>query len=316
MLVADVLIQLGRVKEARDALAAVIPVAGAEDDLNSLTHSVHDLASVSLLLGQTQDAVDYIDRALALHRRRGSPEMIAAGHLLRRLVGLYRGTWQEARADFIEGLTLLHGLPPSWQTVPGLVWMGQLEGAEGHWEAATRWVDEAMATGDGTHVALLTAHQALAERDLIAGRPEAARSRLEPVAHGQSLYSALALPTLAEAHLLCGVAAEAESSLASLLSGPWAEIPLLSIEAMRVKGMVLGRRGRVAEAQATWSEAIVLAHQMPYPYSEARTLYAWGQMLLDRGDVGSARERLGDALLIFRRLGAKPCAEAVARQLA
>jgi tetratricopeptide (TPR) repeat protein len=312
----DVLMQLGRAKEARDVLAKVIPIAETEGDLNSLTHSVHDLASVSLLLGEIQDAADYINRALALHQRRGSPEMIAAGHLLRGVVAFYRGAWKRARADYTEGLGLLRELPPSWQTVPGLVWMGQLEVAEGHWEAATRWLDEAMATGDGTHMALPTAHQALAERDLIAGRSEAARSRLESVVRGQSVFETLAVPTLAEAQLLCGEASEAECSLASLLTGPWAEIPLASVEAMRVKGMILGSRGRAAEAQATWSEAIVLAHQMPYPYSEARSLFAWGQMLLECGEVGSARERLEEALIIFRQLGAKPLAEAAAGRLA
>jgi hypothetical protein len=48
---------------------------------------------------------------------------------------------------------------------------------------------------------------------------------------------------------------------------------------------------------------------MPYPYAEATTLALWGT-------EEDSRERLEEALVLFRRLGARKDIEAVERYLA
>jgi hypothetical protein len=48
---------------------------------------------------------------------------------------------------------------------------------------------------------------------------------------------------------------------------------------------------------------------MPYPYAEARLLHAGGLLHAGKGEPEQARQRLMDALAIFRRLGARPDAE-------
>ena len=56
---------------------------------------------------------------------------------------------------------------------------------------------------------------------------------------------------------------------------------------------------------------------MPYPYAEARLLHVYGQMHIQKGEPGPARERLEAALAIFQRLGAcrdiEQVEEAIAR---
>jgi hypothetical protein len=55
---------------------------------------------------------------------------------------------------------------------------------------------------------------------------------------------------------------------------------------------------------------------MRYPYAEARLLHVYGELDLQTGRTGPARERLGAALAIFRRLGAQADAERVAQESA
>ena len=75
-------------------------------------------------------------------------------------------------------------------------------------------------------------------------------------------------------------------------------------------------RGRVMVAQERWEaarhdleEGARLAHDMPYPHLEARALYERGIMHGEKGEPHQARERLEEALDIFRSLGARPGVE-------
>jgi hypothetical protein len=44
---------------------------------------------------------------------------------------------------------------------------------------------------------------------------------------------------------------------------------------------------------------------MSYPYAEAQTLREWGKVSLREGEPELARQQLGAAAAIFRRLGAR-----------
>jgi hypothetical protein len=69
--------------------------------------------------------------------------------------------------------------------------------------------------------------------------------------------------------------------------------------------MVAIRQEQWAEAMRALEEGLALAQSMPYPYAEGRLLHVYGQMHAQKGEPGSARERLEAALAIFRRLGAR-----------
>lgn len=70
-------------------------------------------------------------------------------------------------------------------------------------------------------------------------------------------------------------------------------------------GDLRARQARWAEAESLLTEAASLAHPMPYPFGEARSLYEWGRILAGQGKAERARERLEQALAIFTRLGAR-----------
>jgi Flp pilus assembly protein TadD len=69
--------------------------------------------------------------------------------------------------------------------------------------------------------------------------------------------------------------------------------------------MVLIRQARHEEAERVLSEGLTRARSMRDPYFEARILGQLGVLQQQRGELDQARERLREALAIFRRLGAK-----------
>ena len=69
--------------------------------------------------------------------------------------------------------------------------------------------------------------------------------------------------------------------------------------------MVRSRQGRWNEAQTAFEEAMSLARGLPCPYAEARALVEYGVAHVHQEELEQAGERLGAAMSIFRRLGAK-----------
>jgi Tfp pilus assembly protein PilF len=141
------------------------------------------------------------------------------------------------------------------------------------------------------------------------GHPERACRRLESFLDDlepTERMTAYVRPTLAWAYLEVGDPVKAEKILRLTISRARStgnQVGL--VEALRVQAMLTTRQGRWAQAEQALEEGMLLAQRMPYPYVEARLLQLCGQMHLERGESGPAQERLGQALAIFRRLGAQ-----------
>ncbi len=73
--------------------------------------------------------------------------------------------------------------------------------------------------------------------------------------------------------------------------------------------MALGAQERWEEAEEDLRQIISAARDMSYPYAEARGLYEWGQLHLQRREDQQAWRKLERALSIFERLGATPYVE-------
>jgi len=84
---------------------------------------------------------------------------------------------------------------------------------------------------------------------------------------------------------------------------------------LRVQGMVLSGQERWDEAEAVFNEGVSLAHDMPYPYAEARILFEHGVMRFKMSKSQRARSRLTEALAIFQRPGARTYIELAKRAL-
>jgi hypothetical protein len=87
------------------------------------------------------------------------------------------------------------------------------------------------------------------------------------------------------------------------------------VDALQVQAMVAMQQERWDEATSALEEGLELARAMPYPYAEGRSLHRYGELHLQRGEPGSAQERLEAALAIFQRLGARKDAERVAQAI-
>ena len=164
------------------------------------------------------------------------------------------------------------------------------------------------------------AHAELAERDLLEGRPEEARARLEPRLDrpGQQEIQVTAfLPLLAWAHAERGEEDEAAALLAGSVARATAAHmqPALAL-ARRVEGTLAARQGRWAEAERALAEALGLAREIQYPYAEAKTLYWFGMLYTWKGEPPSAHERLEAALAVLSELGERLYAERAEQALA
>jgi hypothetical protein len=80
--------------------------------------------------------------------------------------------------------------------------------------------------------------------------------------------------------------------------------------------MVLATRRSWDEAEHVFEEAVSVARSIRYPYAEARTLYEWGLMHVGGPDTKQGRERLEEAVEIFRRLGSRPYFDLARKEMA
>jgi tetratricopeptide (TPR) repeat protein len=150
------------------------------------------------------------------------------------------------------------------------------------------------------------AQAALAERDLVEGRPEAARVRLD--AHldrpGQQEAGVTALlPLLAWAYLDLGNQAQAQAVVSQAIVRAEEEPnrPAL-VDALRVRAMAAIQQDRWQEAEGALEQALAITRAMPYH--------------TQKGEPEQAHERLEAALAILKRLGERMYAEHVEQMLA
>jgi tetratricopeptide (TPR) repeat protein len=181
-----------------------------------------------------------------------------------------------------------------------------IDTAEGRWEEAKEHLEHAIALGTESRIVLPLAHQWLAEREILEGDPAAARTRLEPLAVDQSMWTLMMLPTLGWAQVESGEIAAADALVTRLVTDTSVQMPIMVTEALRVQGMVRYRQGRKEEARSAFDQAISLARRMEYPHAGGCALYEWGHLSAQGGEREAAGEQLMAALGIFRQLGAHP----------
>ncbi len=331
------LLMLGRDEEALGVFAEVVPLAEAVGDLNSLCLALNNVASIYNAKGEFATSRPYLERALAVAERRGDPAQIVLVTDNLGLIDFFTGEWGQARRHMERAMILSRQIGPSWTSPYPLLDLGRLCLAEGAWDEAARHLDEgiAMAGRSGDLQALRSGQSVLAERDLLAGRPEAARARLAALLDRSGLEEqdvTFLLPLLAWAHLELGDVATAEEVVTQATRRARAARNCVAlVDALHVQALVairqgcrLDRDGPSAiggpspwdEAERALEEGLALTRRMPYPYGEARLLHAYGAMYACKGEPGAARERLKVALAIFRRLGACKHAERVEQAIA
>jgi tetratricopeptide (TPR) repeat protein/transcriptional regulator with XRE-family HTH domain len=307
---ASALLALGRLEETcRTLTDEVIPASEATGNLWTLITAHDNLAGAYEFLGDYQQARASLEQAIALDERLGDPAEMAYLLYGRGLNAFALGEWKRALPDFERAATLVGSTGQFWYAPYPPYGLGQLCLAEGREEEAAHYFMQALTLAERNHdlQALCCIQGTLADWDMLAGRPEAARGRLAPLLDAPGLtvsYSRESLSLLAWAYLEMGEADQAQALLAQVLhTARQARMGPTLVLALRVHALVLSEQERWEEAENALQEALILCRGMATPYVEAKTLYAAGLVSRKNREFEPARQRFEAALEICTRLG-------------
>jgi tetratricopeptide (TPR) repeat protein len=303
----------------------VIPVAEAQNDLDSLSLALIVAAEENRIGGRLREARAYKERSVRVTQWKGDRAEIAfaLGNLAEVLILL--GEWEQARILCEQQADLAPSSEGTWISTYPLLGLGVICCLRGEWSHAAHYLREALeiATRNQDVQGILMAQIHLAELDLLRGQGQSALARLEPLVGQGGMHfwgTTTLLLALARTNLEAGDQKRAADLVVQAIERARARDERLDlVEALRVSGMMLSRRCRWEEAHAAFDEALSLARSMPYPYQIGRILYEQGKMQGQQAAPGTAqhaRERLEEACEIFRRLGAQPCLERIEQALA
>jgi tetratricopeptide (TPR) repeat protein len=214
------------------------------------------------------------------------------------------GEWKQARSDFEYAVTLVGSTDQFLHATYPPHGLGLLCLAEGREEEAVHYLTRALTLAQRNHdMPVLCGVQGfLAERDLLAGRQEAARIRLIPLLDTPGpmvSFSKEVLAMLAWSYLEVGEADQAQALLTQVLSTARQAQMAPSL----VQALLLSKEERWEEAEQAVQEALMLCRRMAAPYAEAKALYTAGLISHDKRELEQARQRFEAALGICTRLG-------------
>jgi tetratricopeptide (TPR) repeat protein len=317
---------MGHEQEALPVIEAAIKVAERIGEHTSVGEALRSLASVYEARGEFQQSSRCAERALRVAERLRDPVLMASSIIHLGYIALHSGEWDRARAYYGQAQALHHQIdlsPSSCEAGALLVALGHLRQLEGAADEASCYLDQGRAiySSQGKRSGLRWTQGLLAEGDILAGRPAAARARLLPLLDRRGLeehhVTTDVLPVLAWAYLEVGDTEQAVQTV-------WDAIRRLRaakgqfrlVDALRVQALLALREHHWEHAEAALEEGLAVARAMPYPYAEGRLLQVHGELALQRGERGPGHERLGAALAIFRRLGARKDVERTEHLLA
>jgi predicted ATPase/class 3 adenylate cyclase len=310
-----VLVALGREDAGLQTYGEAIRLAEVTGDLANLTRTLNNRAVVYGDRGDHVRAWKDMERGLDAARRMGSPTHIAWNLNHMGEVARDEGEWDRAESYFDQAVQVLRGVRATRAFAAAeLAGLRMLRGES----AAVRDLEELTVTGEQTGNAplYLRAEHWLAEWDLLQGRPGAARERMETI---------LAHPGLEEQYrpesewALCrALLATGDPETLETIETRLGEIPRGRDlgEWWELRGSLRARQQRWDEANHCFAEALRWARESGHVFREGLALRALGSAHAARGAQAAARERLGEALAIFRRLGARTYVERTESEIA
>lgn len=304
---------LGMVERLGDGIRvledAAVPLTRAAGDLWTQALALDRAARNRILCGEFAEARVDIERGLQLAWQMDD-ELVAAFMTLNRgILHFYTGAWRQAQADLRWSCAALQQSRLPSRAAHALVWLGQVSLAKGRWERAAYEVRRGLdlAAMSGKAEAAVLAHCVLAERELLDGQPEAARVRLEPLLAGGEYRDADisgVLALLGWAHLQLGDERQGRTLIAAgVMRASATGLQCVLADALRIQALVQAREGRWTEALADIAEALSIARMLSNPYAEAKTLFVFGQLLIQHNETERGREKLNTARNILQQLG-------------
>jgi class 3 adenylate cyclase/tetratricopeptide (TPR) repeat protein len=308
---------LGRYDEAVRAGEALEPLAESREDEDSIV-ALEFLGETYLFSGRLEHARGLLTRLATICQRRADSDYAAFCLTIIGFSHVLEGDWQAARTWYLRALKLQETGSSSYRRSFTVVWFGDLAVREGSWAEAGLLLDEAMARAleiqNPQH--LILAHGSLTERDLLQGQVAEALARHRQLMGDPQQNWKLTHPPPAVAMMLLA---------AGDVDGAQRQIdPVLKRRKLEgrfrtdwrrclwtaLHGRVLAARGRWAEAEVAFQEAIAEAHHtgigLSGVFEQAQVLQWYGEALAAHGEGERTRQRLEEAHAIYLRVGAAP----------
>ncbi len=304
------LLSLGQPEQGLSALEDVLPRAEELGDLSSHMHALDHIALAYMQRGELAKSRAYIERGLAVAAITGDMVQTAFMTYYQGVLDMLAGEWKQAREQFERSVSMVRQLPSSWTSAYPLLGLGSLCLYEGRWQEASHFLQEALTIGErsGDLQALRQAVAALVERDLLEGRVEVARGRLDRLrgrgATSEEDETAQILALLAWVRLEQGATEQAAAAVSASLARAKAEQNRLAeIEALRVRAMIASQQQAWPDAERSLDDALGMCRGLACPYHEARVLYVFGVLESLRDQPDAARHQWEAAASILGRLG-------------
>jgi tetratricopeptide (TPR) repeat protein len=314
---------LGKRTAASEVLEEAASLAEATGNYGTMSGALDNLAELFRDGGDFDRSQMYLARALQAAEQSGGSGRIAwtfeqsggSGRIAWILTRLARitfllGDWSAARTHPERAAELFRSAGLAWQSTYALVHLWCIQVLSGEGPNALKRLEEILAAADPLRDVWIVRHvqRFLAEIDLLEGKPQAALARLKSLVDPGSLDYPQALEllwVLAQAYLDSGDVPRAQNLLAIGVERARTHNERLYLVDMReAQGRFLARQERWEEARRVFREMEDIAHDMSFPYGEARAMYECGVMLMQRGSPMEAHELLERAGAIFQRLGA------------
>jgi tetratricopeptide (TPR) repeat protein len=313
---------MDRLEESLSILKSdVVPLAETSGDQDALARSLYCISVVYHLWGELDQRQQYLERALELAERIGDPSFTVMVLCDLGKNAIWTGDWQRGRIYLERGVALSRTIKRSRFQADSLLGLGVLLLFMGENEGV-RLLHDALALADQSQNRDVrrAAHTALAERDLVEGRPDEAYAHLEPLiddlasALSTTIYS---LPTLAWALIELGELTRAETLVTQTIArARELNIRPILADALRMRAMLAMKRERWMEAEHALEEALAICQAIRLRNEEAEMWYLYGLLCIQRGERQQAHQRLTTALAICGQMGERLYAPQVERALA
>ncbi len=286
-------------------------------DTRGVAGSLDDIGQVLWMMSRYDEALDRSAAALETRRRLGDKRSIASSLMHIGNIERHRGLFDEAAACYEEALELRSALN-DWAGIVeahnGLGMLafhrGDIEGARAYWESA---LQRAVQIGAAPLEALLLNHLGEAARAL--GQRGEARTRFEASRElsaelddrrllCESLYN-LGLLELADGRAEIALERCSEALTLAEQAGIRVDVgrALLALGEVHAATLFDDTSASSNAAEDHFQRGVALFREIGNEAELARGLFRYGQYRVERGDTEGGRSLLGEAHLIFSRLG-------------
>ena len=304
------LMHLARYDDALRLLESAIPRAESVGDLHTVCIALGFCAVVYHGRHAVDKAGNYHARAVEVAERLGDPREISHRAVEASYFTFLVGDWARSRQYAERAVTSALDLDSLRAFVQPLYTLGEISLYTGAWEDADGYLRECVTIAEHLQLTdhLREVQALLAEKQLLEGEPGAALERLRPLLDTPGWEAHLSfLLLVAATRLEAGDLEGAEEAVTKALADATRHrLPVALVDALRIQGAIAGRRDAWEEGEARLQRAVELAHNITYPWGEARALYEFGRISARRGEGDRAEEQLAAASAIFAALGAEP----------